>query len=148
MLVVYEPPAELDGSSGFSLFVAYFDQQTQGKTIHSPKNCMPGGGWEPLASHIIPIETAAGAVAVNKYLLQRGSERALVLYWYQGRGRVEANEYVVKFDLLKDAALRGRSDEALVRIVVPLEKSEEEAVELAARVAETVLPRLDAALPL
>ena len=65
-------------------------------------------------------------VRVNQYLLQRGEDQALVLYWYQGRGRVEANEYRVKWDLLRDAALHRRSDEALVRIIVPIEAGVEE----------------------
>jgi EpsI family protein len=59
-------------------------------------------------------------VAINRFLLANGGARALVYYWYQGRGRVEANEYRVKWHLLRDAALHGRTEEALVRIVVPL----------------------------
>jgi EpsI family protein len=80
-------------------------------------------------------------------MLQRGTLRAVVLYWYQGRGRVEANEYRVKWHLLWDAAVTQRSDEALVRIVVPFERDEDAAVAFAERVAATILPAVDAALP-
>ncbi|MBT8396509.1 MAG: EpsI family protein, partial [Gemmatimonadetes bacterium] len=76
-----EPP-----SSSFSLYVGYYESQTQGNTIHSPKNCLPGAGWEPLSSEPVAIEVGGRAVTVNKYLLQNGSQQALVLYWYQGRG--------------------------------------------------------------
>ena len=86
-------------------------------------------------------------MSVNRYLLQNEDVRALVLYWYQGRGRVQANEYLVKWDLLRDAVLRQRSDEALVRIVVPLSGSEEDSFRLARSVAETLVPALDQALP-
>ena len=86
-------------------------------------------------------------MGVNRYLLQNGDARALVLYWYQGRGRVQASEYLVKWDLLRDAALKHRSDEALVRIVVPLVGPEENAFELAQSVAERLVPALDNALP-
>jgi len=139
------------GDSGqhdwFSVYAGYYDQQSQGKTIHSPKNCLPGSGWEALASQTAKIEAGGATYTVNRYLLQRDEEQALVLYWYQGRGRVEANEYVVKWDLLRDAALRGRSDEALVRISVPVSESEERALELAIEVARWVLPAVAAALP-
>ncbi len=116
--------------------------------MHSPKNCLPGGGWEPLASQTAIISTASGAATVNRYLLQRDDQQVLVLYWYQGRGRIQSNEYLVKWDLLRDSALRQRSDEALVRIVVPVTKSEEEAFRTAARVADAVATNLAEALPI
>jgi EpsI family protein len=86
-------------------------------------------------------------VRVNRYLLQKGAAQALVLYWYQGRGRVEHNEYVLKWDLLRDAALRQRSDEALVRVVVPLAGNEAAALDLARQAAQALIPAVDAALP-
>ncbi|MEO8634303.1 MAG: exosortase C-terminal domain/associated protein EpsI [Gemmatimonadales bacterium] len=100
------------------IYVGYYDHQTQGKTIHSPKNCLPGSGWEALQQSQIPLSTALGSVTVNRYILQKKDQRALVLYWYQGRGRIAAGEYQVKWELLRDAALRGRTEEALVRVVV------------------------------
>lgn len=139
--------ADRAGPTPFTLYVGYYAQQTQGQTIHSPKNCLPGAGWEPLASRSETVATAAGAVTVNRYLLQNGQQRALVFYWYQGRGRVEANEYRVKWNLLRDAALRRRSDEALVRVVVFITRTEDQADALAARVASTVVPAVAAALP-
>jgi EpsI family protein len=101
--------------------VGYYDYQVQGKTIHSPRNCLPGAGWETVQGGTVLVPAAGGApVAINRFLLANGGARALVYYWYQGRGRVEANEYRVKWHLLRDAALHGRTEEALVRIVVPL----------------------------
>lgn len=132
----------------FSIYVGYYDQQMRGKTIHSPRNCLPGAGWEPLTSRLAAVETAQGEVPVNHYVLQKGTERVIVLYWYQGRGRVAASEYLVKWDLLRDQALRGRSDEALVRVMVPVVGAEDEALRLAMRVAGTLVPTLNQALPL
>jgi EpsI family protein len=136
------------GRADFSVYVGYYDQQMQGKTIHSPKNCLPGSGWEALVSQTAVLDVAGGPVRVNRYLLKREEQQALVLYWYQGRGRIEANEYAVKWDLLRDAAFRRRSDEALVRVLVPFTGSEEEAYQLALRVARDVIPAVDRALPL
>lgn len=131
----------------FSVYVGYYDSQMQGKTIHSPKNCLPGAGWDALGATTTQVAVAGGTVTVNQYVIQRGNERALVLYWYQGRGRVAASEYAVKWDLLRDAALRGRSEEALVRVLVPMAGTQEESVALAQRVASTVVPAVHRALP-
>jgi EpsI family protein len=142
-------PAKSDTAQApwFSVYVGYYDQQLQGRTIHSPKNCLPGSGWEPLTSAPTTIMTLRGPVTVNRYLLQNKTERVLVLYWYQGRGRVAWNEYAVKWDLLRDAALRRRSDEALVRVIVPVTHDEAQAFALAQQVARAVVPALFTALP-
>ncbi len=133
----------------FNIYVGYYDQQTQGKTIHSPKNCLPGAGWEALQQTTAVITTPRGPVRVNRYLLQNKDERALVFYWYQGRGRVAANEYQVKWELLRDAALRGRTEESLVRIVVRLNQQTTEArAEAVARaVAAELIPAVDRVMP-
>lgn len=107
-----------DSETSFSIYVGYYDRQVQGKTIHSPKNCLPGAGWEIMDATRIP--SPAGAGTVNRVLLANKGVKALVYYWYQGRGRIESSEYVVKWNLLRDAALHGRTEEALVRIVVPV----------------------------
>jgi len=132
-----------------SIYYGFYDQQSRGHTIHSPKNCLPGAGWEAISSEAATIRDGAEAFTVNRYVLQKGDERALVLYWYQGRGRVAYNEYLVKWNLLRDAALRRRTDEALVRIVVPIATDDDDkAFALASRVALQVKPALDRALPL
>lgn len=105
----------------FSLYVGYYDEQRQGKSIHSPRNCLPGAGWDPVGRSVIEVDTERhGRIAITRYDLVNEDLRAIVYYWYQGRGRVEENEYKVKFQLLRDAAVLGRTEEALVRIVVPV----------------------------
>lgn len=131
----------------FSLYVGYYEQQTREHTIHSPKNCLPGAGWEALAEGVTTVQVRGRLVKVNRYLLQRASDRALVLYWYQGRGRIQHDEYAVKWNLLRDAALRRRSDEALVRVVVPMAGPEPPAEALARSIAVEVIPAVTAALP-
>lgn len=133
----------------FEVYVGYYDQQTQGKTIHSPKNCLPGSGWEALQQTTTAIPTVPEPTRVNRYLLQNKQQRALVFYWYQGRGRVVASEYRVKWELLRDAALRGRTEESLVRIVVWLNEhtTEDAAAELATRVAADLIPEVKRVMP-
>ena len=136
-----------DSSRWASVYLGFYDTQTQGRTIHSPKNCLPGSGWEALSSRPQPLAVGSDTVTVNRYVLQNGDARALVLYWYQGRGRVAYSEYWVKWDLLRDAALKRRTDEALARVVVPINTTEEEAFELAREIAVGLMPGLDRSLP-
>ncbi len=136
-----------DSTVAFSMYVGYYDKQVQGKTIHSPKNCLPGAGWEVVAATEETLEGAGGPVPVNRYTLVNSGRKAVVYYWYQGRGRVESNEYRVKLQLLRDSALRGRSEEALVRVVVPVSGSEDEAVALARRVSARLVPEMFRVLP-
>ena len=106
----------------FSLYVGYYDRQVQGKSIHSPKNCLPGGGWETMVNEQVPLPGTIPGM-INRVIIGNNGVRGLVYYWYQGRGRVESNEFRVKWDLLRDAALYGRTEEALVRIIVPIKPS-------------------------
>ncbi|MEO7361931.1 MAG: exosortase C-terminal domain/associated protein EpsI [Gemmatimonadaceae bacterium] len=109
----------IDSANVFSTYVGYYNRQVQGKSIHSPKNCLPGAGWDIMENAPVALnEPDASAPIVNRVVLANKGARALVYYWYQGRGRIASNEYRVKWDLLRDAALYGRTEEALVRIIV------------------------------
>jgi EpsI family protein len=109
------------GGVGASLFVAAFKSQRTGKAPHSPKNCLPGSGWTPLASGELTLDVEpARPITVNRYVVTSGDKRELVLYWYQSRQRVVASEYVAKFWVMVDAMRLNRTDTALVRVVVPI----------------------------
>lgn len=147
-----------DSTRAFSVYVGYYDSQVTGRTIHSPRNCLPGAGWQTVESGTRTLQVAGQPVIVNRYILANGPMQAVVYYWYQGRGRVAWNEYAVKWDLLRDAATRGRTEEALVRIMVPIAPSRRfnatewqertaRADDLAKRVAEGLVPAVERALP-
>jgi EpsI family protein len=114
--------ADVAQGRGANLFVAYFKSQRTGQTPHSPKNCLPGAGWMPSKSDVraIQIPGRAEPILVNRYVVSRGDEKSLVLYWYQTRGRVVASEYRAKLYLVADAIRTNRTDTALVRVVVPV----------------------------
>jgi EpsI family protein len=108
------------------LFVASFRTERNGKTPHSPKNCLPGSGWVPLSSGEITIDVGRAApISVNRYLIASGSQRQLVLYWYQSRDRSVANEYKAKFWVMADAIRLNRTDTALVRVIVPVRNQDD-----------------------
>ena len=113
------------GTPDVDLFIAYFASQRAGDTLHSPKNCLPGGGWFPVQSMERTIQPAGGApFSVNEYLIAKGDERKLVLYWYQARNRSVASEYWAKFYLVADAMRYNRSDGSLIRITTPVNRGE------------------------
>ena len=131
-------------------FLAYFPSQRSGDTIHSPKNCLPGAGWTPIESARMQIVApGGGSIATNRYVIAKGMDRQLVLYWYQAHGRVVANEYWAKFYLVVDAIRLNRSDGALVRVVTPLGigESKASAQQRAVEFARTILPALGRYIP-
>jgi EpsI family protein len=117
-----------------SLFVAGFKSQRTGKAPHSPKNCMPGSGWTPLSSREVQLDVEGNSpISVNRYVIEHGGDRNLVLYWYQSRDRVIADEFKAKFWVMVDAMRLNRTDTALVRIMVPIVDKNEEQAESSAR---------------
>lgn len=110
------------------LYVGYYRSQRQGDTIHSPMNCLPGAGWVPVQSGRTMIAAGDGrSIEVNRYVIQKGEERQVALYWYEGRGRSVASEYWSKAFLVLDAARRNRTDGALVRVLSPVARGEDPA---------------------
>ncbi len=136
-----------DGQTPVALYVGYYASQRQGDTIHSPQNCLPGAGWRPVSSERVTIDAAGTPIEVNRYLIQKGVERQAVLYWYQGRGRVVANEYANKLWLMLDAARLRRTNGALVRLITPVLSTPDAAFDELSAFTGAVFPRLAAHLP-
>jgi exosortase D (VPLPA-CTERM-specific) len=135
-----------------NLYVAWYDNQVAGEATHSPKGCLPGGGWrieDFRQTAISGVRIDAQQLRVNRALIEYGDQRQLVYYWFQQRGRIVTSEYLVKWYLLVDAVLRHRTDGALVRLIVPISPSTSEAEadrELQGFVA-AIAPRLDRYVP-
>ncbi|HUI62659.1 MAG TPA: VPLPA-CTERM-specific exosortase XrtD [Steroidobacteraceae bacterium] len=112
-----------DGSATpINLYVAYYQSQRNGFSIHSPRRCIPGGGWEIRNFGRYTLHAGADQWPVNRVLIEQGTQKALVYYWFQERGRRLTSEYVVRWYLFWDALKRNRTDGALVRLVIPVPK--------------------------
>lgn len=112
-----------------NVYVAYYQSPKKGRSSHSPKQCIPGGGWEITSFELVPIASAPGAVAawdVNRVVIQKGSHKQIVYYWFKQRDRWMTSEYLVKFFLFWDSLTRHRADGALVRLVSTVHPGEEE----------------------
>lgn len=130
------------------LYIGYYATQRTGSTIHSPQNCLPGAGWEPVSSGRLRIDVPGGTpVEVNRYVIAKGLDRQVALYWYQSHGRVIASEYWAKIFLTVDAIRLNRTDGALVRVITPIQTTEEDAEREAVSFSQKLLPILGNYLP-
>lgn len=136
------------GAHEVGLYIGYYRSQRQGDAIHSPMNCLPGAGWVPVEAGRLRLASAGGA-EVNRYLIQKGEDRQVALYWYQGRGRTVASEYWSKAFLVWDAARRNRTDGALVRVLSPVARgdSPDAAERRAEAFAGLIFPKLASFIP-
>lgn len=127
-----------------NFYVGYYASQRDGVTYHSPLNCLPGAGWVMSNPGRVTISPAGrSSFLANRYLIQNGDQKELLVYWYQGRGRTLASEYWGKIYAVVDSVRLRRSDGAMVRVTVPVRKSEADALRAAvdlSATAATVLP--------
>lgn len=140
---VYVNPAQ----QVIGLYIAYYPLQTYGDDIHSPKHCLPGTGWQPLTTGTLNVALPGRDIQVNRYLVARGSERELILYWYQQQGRVISSEYWSKLFQVWDGLRQHRSDAALVRVAVPAAQDEAAAATEGAAFIRMIMPRLGSFIP-
>ncbi|HCX29775.1 MAG TPA: EpsI family protein [Blastocatellia bacterium] len=127
-----------------NLYIGYYATQRDGASYHSPLNCLPGAGWSMVDPAMITIRLPNGkSFLANKYVVENGNIRELMIYWYQGRGRMIASEYWGKIYTVLDSVRLRRSDAAMVRVMVPITASDTAAIESArefAAVTSEVLP--------
>ena len=147
--VYYKPSV-----AGVGLYMGYYGSQRQGDTIHSPQNCLPGAGWEPVSEGRLQLPNVDGNgrdITINRYVIQKGLDQNVVLYWYHGRGRVIANEYWSRAMLIRDALVTNRTNGSLVRVIVPVLRKDQgnlaPAESLAQEFVRAIFPSLDSYLP-
>ncbi|WP_299131206.1 VPLPA-CTERM-specific exosortase XrtD [uncultured Amaricoccus sp.] len=115
----YHDPAEAEP---VDLFLSYYLSQTEGEAIHSPEVCLPAGGWEVFSIEPTTVTLPAGeTVRLNRAIIQKGLEKQLVYYWFEGRGRRLTSEFAAKFQTFADGVTRGRTDGGLVRVITPID---------------------------
>jgi EpsI family protein len=116
---LYQDPA--GKSPWVDLFLAYFPSQRAGETPHSPQHCLPGSGWNPEENTRVTLSQCGHApFPANRYVISKGEDRRLVLYWFWAHDRGVASEYWAKYYLVKDAIRMNRSDGGMVRLVTPI----------------------------
>jgi EpsI family protein len=135
-----------------NLYAAYYQSQRKGQSAHSPQSCLPGGGWEIDSINTIDLPASPGMARplhVNRALIQKDSQKQIVLYWFKQRNRILSDEYLVKLFLFWDALSRRRTDGALVRIASLVGPGETEDIvdQRLLRFVSTIEPELNRYVP-
>ena len=135
-----------------NFYVAYYASQRKGESAHSPRTCIPGGGWEITSltqREIKGVKVAGQPLMVNRTVIEKGEDKELVYYWFQQRGRIITNEYLVKGYLFWDALTKNRTDGSLVRLTFFLKPGEDLAVgdKVLSDFARDVVPQLKSYIP-
>lgn len=133
------------------LYIGYYQSQGEGEQIHSPKNCMPGGGWNTTQTSIEEVVVKGNnpeKIKVIKLILEKGIEKQVVLYWYQSGGRVIASEYLQRIYLVVDSITRHRTDGSFIRLIAPVSGNDEERASKHLKgFAENLIPILKEYIP-
>jgi EpsI family protein len=127
------------GDEQLDVLIAFYAQQRAGESMHSPKHCLPGSGWEIWKQDVARVPIKGDSVRINKYSIQNGMNRRLVYYWYQSRNRVIASEYLGKVLLVRDALFDGRTAASIVRVILPDRAgADQDGIEFSARLLTEV----------
>ncbi len=135
-----------------NLYISYYNTQRKGEAVHSPRACLPGGGWQfrEFGQRELPaVQFNGHTLPVNRTVIELGNQRELVYYWFQQRGRIVTNEFAVKWYLFWDAVTRHRTDGAMVRLItaVPLGANEAAADRQLTEFASRIAPELTRYIP-
>ncbi len=155
MLRMYERKPSADaggaatpGTSPLWLYVGYYQSQRTGATYHSPKNCLPGAGWQFAETDYLTVPAPGGqSTTINRVVVEKGLEKQVILYWYQDRGRVISSEYWAKAYMIWDALTKNRTDGSLVRVSIPVTTTTEDAVKVGMAFLQEAWPILYDYLP-
>jgi EpsI family protein len=147
------PYVNVSRQEGAFLFIAFFKTQRSGQSPHSPKNCLPGSGWEPIPTDKPTVDVQVpgwpAPIRINHYVTEHGNDKSVTLYWYQSHNRIIASEYAAKFWLVADAIRYHRSDTALVKVVTEVHNDNvERATNTAIDFTKAIFPSLLKQLPL
>jgi EpsI family protein len=138
-----------EAGRGLNLYIGYWDTQRKGAVMHSPKNCLPGAGWEPVEASLLTIVLPAPypPITVNRYLIQKDRDQVVVLYWYQSQGQAIAGEVPARIAMVKSAMVHNRTDGAIVRLMSPTYGSAREASARLVAYVQVMYPILAEYLP-
>jgi EpsI family protein len=137
------------GNNRVNLFVAYFKTQRTGHAPHSPKACLPGSGWQPVSSAVLPIAVPQSGVTINanQYVVRRSGVEMAVFYWYQTGHRTIANEYLFQLYAVPELLSHGRTDVAFIRVITEITNGLEGARNTALDFIRQIFPQVRSHIP-
>jgi EpsI family protein len=143
-------PGASDSANCLNLFIAFFKTQRYGQSPHSPKNCLPGAGWEQVSAErpAIQVPGEDHPIIINNFVTEHGDQKSVSLYWYQSHQRIIASEFGAKFYSMVDSVRYHRSDTAIVRVTIPVDNGNiDAAVQKGYSFVRAIFPALLRQLP-
>ena len=139
-------------ATGVDFFLSYYYSQIDGRSIHAPEICLPTGGWEMFSLGPVAVDlpgTRLGQVTLNRAVIQKGLDRQLVYYWFEGRGRQMSDDFLTRFHTVADSMTMNRTDGGLVRAITPIlaEETDADADARLRRFLASVVDRLPRFIP-
>ncbi len=135
------------GRTRVDLYIGYHSGGDDSGPIHSPKNCLPGGGWEQLSEEIVPLEIGSSKIDIVKAIYNKGDSKELFFYWYKVKGKTLYSEYDLKAAQIVNSALHRRKDAAFIRVSVPFEDDEDKAVNVGTQFIQDYYSVIEEFLP-
>ncbi len=137
-----------DNKDTISMYVGYYEDQKKGEMIHSPKNCMLGSGWQPIDVSETDISLDSKKISVTKLILEKRSQKMIVLYWYQSGNRSIANEYIQRLYFILDSIRYNRTNAAFIRFTSSVQGDDYEGtIHIMEGFIKQVVPVLENFLP-
>lgn len=130
-----------------SLYIGYHDGGPNSGPIHSPKQCLPGSGWNRLDDDVRQLQVSGQRVSYVNSLYQKDTEQQLFLYWFQVRNQFLTNEYALKFSMAKNSFLSNRRESSFIRLSVLVSEGEDEARKIGENFIAAFLPAIQESLP-
>ena len=130
-----------------SVYIGFHDGGRDSGEIHSPRQCLPGNGWQQLSAERIDLDEPLGRIRLVKSLYQKGNSRELFLYWFQLQDRTLSDEYSLKLAEITGSVIRGRKDASFIRVSVPCDGDEHEAAAEGVRFIRDFYPAIRQFLP-
>lgn len=130
-----------------SLYIGFHDGGPDSGPIHSPKQCLPGSGWNYLSNEVKQVNLDGESIPYVSAIYQKDTEKQLFLYWFQVRDQILTNEYALKLAMIKNSVLSNRRDSAFIRLSVMGAESEEEATGIGEQFIQDFFPAIREALP-
>lgn len=130
-----------------NLYIGYHGGGKNSGAIHSPKHCLPGGGWYKASEKKASVDIGDRKINLVAAVYQKGERKDLFLYWYQVKGKTLSDEYFLKFSEIMNSILYKRRDSAFIRVSIPFEADEGMAYSLGLRFIKDFYPVIGSFLP-
>jgi|LGOV01.1.fsa_nt_gb EpsI family protein len=129
------------------LYLGYHGGGPESGSIHSPKHCLPGSGWQEVSTEVSQMAVAEQNINLVRAVYQNGYSRELFVYWFQVKGKTLANEYSLKLAEIVNSIFYNRRDSAFIRLSVSYEGDPNQAIALAESFVQDFYPHIAAVLP-